>query len=208
MSFITSYCHISNDTCFVNGKLVLNRNDEQGSDWLKQLYKKLAIDYPKFYKMDALSKLAFIGSELIKNENKGIKSYTDNDIALIFSNRNSSADTDVKFHNSYTNEALPSPALFVYTLPNILIGEIAIRNQWYGENLFFIVPEFNADFFQQYVEILIQKNSKAFLCGWVDVLENNIEAFLFFIEESDSTSLKLPLTSKILSNLFPINRDK
>ena len=167
--------------------------------------------------MDALSKVAFIGSELIKKNHKTLfremtslsfgegqkgEVYNDNDIALIFSNRNSSADTDVKFNNSYTKEALPSPALFVYTLPNILIGEIAIRNQWYGENLFFIAPEFNAAFFQQYIEILLNKNSKACLCGWVEVLENNIDAFLFFIEESDNGEMNLPFTSKILANLY------
>ena len=30
----------------------------------------------------------------------------------------------------------PSPALFVYTLPNIVTGEIAIRNKYYGETSF------------------------------------------------------------------------
>lgn len=222
MSFITSYCHISNDACTVNGKIFLSGNNEDNVDWIKQLYKKLELDYPKFYKMDTLSKIAFIGSELIKNQNQifnlskisqetaplssgegqGGEVYGDDEIALIFSNRNSSADTDIKFKASYTKELLPSPALFVYTLPNILIGEIAIRNQWYGENLFFIAPEFNADFFQSYAEIVLSKNSKACLCGWMDVLENSIDGFLFTVEKTATSNLNLPFTSKILSNLY------
>ena len=76
MSFITSYCHISNDACSVNGKTFLLNNNEPDTDWLKQLYKKLEIDYPKFYKMNALSKVAFIGSELIKKNHKAISQKT------------------------------------------------------------------------------------------------------------------------------------
>ena len=202
MSFITSYCSISVDSCSVNGKLFLSDKNNTEKDLLKSLFKNLQIDYPKFYKMDALCKAAFVGTELMRKQLTSINNYRDDDIALIFSNKNSSADTDIKFHNSYTSEALPSPALFVYTLPNILMGEIAIRNQWYGENLFFIAPDFNADFFENYIRIMLNKNSKACLCGWVDVLENNVDAFLFFVEQSDSSKLNLPLTSKILANLY------
>ncbi len=208
MSFITSYCSVSADSCSVNGKLLLSDRNTTDKDLLKTLFKNLQIDYPKFYKMDALCKAAFVGTELLRKQLTGINNYRDDDIALIFSNKNSSADTDIKFHNSYTSGALPSPALFVYTLPNILMGEIAIRNQWYGENLFFIAPDFNAVFFENYIQIMLNKNSKACLCGWVEVIENNVEAFLFFVEQSDSSSMNLPLTSKILANLFPNNREK
>ena len=201
MSFVTAYCHITNDKCSVNGKTILLRNNIDETEWNKQLYKSLQVDYPKFYKMDALAKLALIASELIKKQ-IDINQYNDDDIALLFSNKHSSADTDLKFSNSYTNETLPSPALFVYTLPNILIGEIAIRNKWYGENLFFISPEFDATFFQNYCEMLLSKNSNACLCGYVNALENSMEAFLFFVEKTDSTPLNLPLTSKILTNLY------
>src|SRR3712207_7060242 len=34
----------------------------------------------------------------------------------------------------------PSPSVFVYTLPNIVTGEIAIRNHYHGETHFFVIP--------------------------------------------------------------------
>ena len=66
----------------------------------------------------------------------------------------------------------------------------------------FISPEFDATFFQNYCEMLLSKNSNACLCGYVNALENSMEAFLFFVEKTDSTPLNLPLTSKILTNLY------
>ena len=35
----------------------------------------------------------------------------------------------------------PSPALFVYTLPNIVTGEIAIRNNYWGETAFYVLDK-------------------------------------------------------------------
>ena len=35
-------------------------NEDDGAKFLKGIYKDLKIDYPKFYKMDRLCKLAFI----------------------------------------------------------------------------------------------------------------------------------------------------
>ena len=40
----------------------------------------------------------------------------------------------------------PSPAVFVYTLPNICIGEISIKYKLYSENSFFIFDSLNAEY--------------------------------------------------------------
>ena len=201
MNFIAAYCRITDAFCEVTGKFL--KNDQPADiDILKQLYKELQIDYPKFYKMDTLSKSAFIGTELLKEHLPYIENYKDDEIALIFSNSGSSADTDKKFYHSYSKEGAPSPALLVYTLPNILIGEIAIRNKWFGENLFTVSSKFNGDFFENYCNLILSKNSNACMCGYIEALEDKIDAFLFFVEKSDKTELNLPLTSKILANLY------
>ena len=44
---------------------------------------------------------------------------------LVLSNANASLDVDLKYAKTMQTGA--SPALFVYTLPNIVIGEISIR---------------------------------------------------------------------------------
>jgi len=59
--------------------------------------------------------------------------------------------------------------VFVYTLPNIVTGEIAIRNHYYGETSFYILPERSE---QQMEGILcascLDPANKSFLTGWLD----------------------------------------
>src|SRR6476469_9939473 len=121
-------------------------------DFSKQAMKHFGIDYPKFYKMDNLSKLAFLGSELLLQ-----KESPQSDIALIFANKSSSLDTDVKHNNSIADKKnyFPSPAVFVYTLPNICLGEISIRHQLKSENSFFTVAAENQQFMHDYAKVLI-----------------------------------------------------
>ena len=183
MSFITSYCHLTNESCLVNGQQIAGRDNESTDSWLKQLYKNQEIVYPKFYKMDTLSQTGFILTELLKRTNpRLIDAYQDDEIALLFANRFSSVDSDVRFQRSY-QETSPSPALFVYTLPNIVLGELAIYNKWYGENMFAVLPKFAADFYVSYAEILLSTGSEAVLCGWLDIANEQIHAFLFFVEK-------------------------
>ena len=198
MTGFGTYCHINNHTVKVNGKTVFNKQENAEDDWARQIYKYLKIDYPKFYKMDALSKFTILGTEALKANHPEINNYGDDEIALIFSNCNSSADADIQFQNSYVVDKAPSPSLFVYTLPNILIGEVAIRNKWYGENLFFIRKEFDAAFFKSYCDILLAGNTKACLCGWVESLNNETDVFLFFVEQTKT----LPLSVETLNNLY------
>ena len=84
------------------------------------------------------------------------KVYKPEDIGVVLANANSSLDTDIKYFE--TVKDIASPALFVYTLPNIVIGEICIRHNFKGENAFFIFEEFDAGFIQQYVSNLINNN--------------------------------------------------
>jgi hypothetical protein len=64
---------------------------------------------------------------------------------------------------------IASPALFVYTLPNIVMGEIAIRNQFKGENTFFVSAQNDISFVEKYIEML-------FANGVADlVMAGNIE---------------------------------
>lgn len=187
MSFITAYCHINENSCSVNGEIVLQKNEESADSWFKQIYRELALEYPKFYKMDMLSQAGFLSSELIKRANPDlISSYKDDEIALLFANSESSADTDIRFKESYQDKKTPSPSLFVYTLPNIVLGEIAIRNKWFGENMFAVLPKFTPDFFVQYTTILLNTGSRAVLAGWLGILEGRVEVFMFLTESENN----------------------
>lgn len=205
MNYITSYCHISFNKYSINSKNAHSFSSDTIDDFTKELYKELDLDYSKFYKMDTLSKTAFLGTELLKKECPEINNYKDNEIAMLFANNNSSAITDAKFQDTYKNGGIPSPSLFVYTLPNILIGEIAIRNKWYGENMFTVAEKFDAEYFSNYCNILLNKNSEASICGWLDVDNNKIEAFFFFVTKRDLKQLNLQFGLKQLSEIFESN---
>ena len=141
---INTHSYLSHVGAAVNGKecYTFQEND----NWTKELYGHLKLDYPKFHKMDGLSKMALLAVELIADALPN-QEIADEGLHLIFSNAGSSSDFDAKFINSYTELNIPSPSLFVYTLPNIVTGELAIKYKWYGESCFFIQEKFKASFF-------------------------------------------------------------
>lgn len=153
------------------------------TDFAKEAYKNFGINYPKFFKMDNLSKLAFLASEMMLNEQ--LVAQSENNIALVFANQSSSLDTDVKYQNSIEDKEnyFPSPAVFVYTLPNICVGEISIKHQLKSENAFFVFEENNEVFLTQYAQSLLQsKKATKVLCGWVEFFEETYLAKLFLVE--------------------------
>ncbi|QQX77871.1 MULTISPECIES: 3-oxoacyl-ACP synthase [Aequorivita] len=181
---IKKYCHIKKQTISVNGRILFEDGHQDFSVFIKNAYKILKTTYPKFFKMDNLSKLAFLAADvLLKNENLNEE---ENNIALIFSNRASSLDTDRKHQAAIENsdEYFPSPAVFVYTLPNICLGEISIKHRLYSENSFFIFDRFNAEYLQLYANSLLRSGkAEKVLCGWVDLDENSYDAFLYLVEK-------------------------
>ena len=186
MSFsITCQLTINTQGLFLNGeKDTIVPGFDDIREGLTTAYKSLDIDYPKFHKMDNLSKLAFLGVEILKEKVDLIK-YGENDIALVFQNSYSSLDTDVKHQEKIDEEdKQPSPAIFVYTLPNILMGEIAIRNKWFGENLFLLTESFDLEQWQRSVETLLALNkAKAVIGGWVEVFDKHCDLQLYFAEK-------------------------
>ncbi|MBO9611518.1 MAG: hypothetical protein J7619_02425 [Dyadobacter sp.] len=187
MKVITAYCNLRADECLVNGEVVSRRDAGSDDSWFKQIYKQQELAYPKFYKMDVLSQAGYLASELIKRATPGIsETYADDEIALVFANASSSAETDRRFIQSYEGGGSPSPSLFVYTLPNIVLGEIAILNKWYGENMFAVLPKFVPGFYLDYGGILFASGSRALLGGWLEVTAGGTDVLLFMVEEQES----------------------
>lgn len=180
---IRAHTYISPKGAFKNGKL-LSEECTLTEQFLKQLYLHFHFDYPKFHKMDGLSKSVFIASELMHNELNEIQN-ADSDLQLIFANAQSSLLTDNKFVHSYLEQGNPSPSLFVYTLPNITTGELAIRNKWFGENVFFIRQGFDAAFFAQQVGFSFSRGNTHVLLAWVEINgTDEDECFMCLIEKN------------------------
>ncbi len=185
-NYIKSYIHIKKNTVYLNGKLFYSDQSIDFKSFIKEFYNFSKTKYPKFFKMDSLSKLAFIAGDIIlKNEKLSIEK--ENNIALVFSNRASSLDTDRKYQESiqFKESYYPSPSVFVYTLPNICIGEISIKHKLYSENSFFIFDKFNASHLEVYSSCLLADNkADKVLCGWVEFDgENSYEAFLYLVSK-------------------------
>jgi len=190
-TYIQSYITIQNNEIVLNGTSVFKIEPTDFADFSKQAYRNFDMQYPKFFKMDTLSKLAFLGSELLLSPI--ISTEKENNIALVLANKSSSLDTDVKYQESISDKEnyFPSPAVFVYTLPNICLGEISIRHQLKSENSFFIFEAFNPEFMSNYSNILLNSNkAETVLCGWVEFFNDNYKAFLCTISKEENEKYK------------------
>ena len=173
----------------------------KGTEWLIEAYKHFAIDYPKFFRMDNLSKAGWLAAEILL---KGIELalYKPEDIGIVLANKSSSLDTDIKYFD--TTKAIPSPALFVYTLPNIVLGEISIRHRLKGENALFVSDRFEPGFIAGYVESLFAGGSvQCCICGWLDFFENDIDVDLYLVEKRNDGK-PVRFTEENINNIYQL----
>ena len=141
-----------------------------GKALLTELYRTHMGNYPKFFKMDGLSKLGFLASELLKKCEQDEQPTENEQRAVILFNHSSSIDTDRHYLASIQPENyFPSPSLFVYTLPNIVTGEIAIRHQLHGETSFYSLTSRNDQLITQIQQAaLSDETTNSMLTGWID----------------------------------------
>jgi len=186
-NYITASCVINNNIVYKNGQPLFEESGLELPEFLLAVYRHFELQYPKFHKMDNLSKLGWLANEVLLQDNFDKEKYKPEDVGIVLSNANASLDTDIKYYE--TTKTIASPAQFVYTLPNIVIGEISIRHCFKGENAFFISEEFDAGFIEQYVSNLINNNIlQCCICGWVDVFDSRYNATLFLIEKDKSAN--------------------
>ena len=163
----THSVRITQDEIVVDG----NRLDvkSHGKEMLTEVYKTKIGNYPKFYKMDMLSRLAFVASELLIGCDEENDDHS-NDRAVVLFNHSSSIIADRQYVKSIEiDDFFPSPAAFVYTLPNITTGEIALRNGYHGETSFYILVERNEKLMQRVIKsTFIDRDIKSVIGGWID----------------------------------------
>lgn len=182
MLYINSWCRIRQHTVVANDQILFEDPDPDASAFLVQLYRYLDLVYPKFYKMDRLSQLGFLAAEILLDGHFDKTEYPADAVGIVLANAHSSLDTDIRYQESVLNRAA-SPALFVYTLPNIVMGEICIRHQFKGENAFFIFEQYDIPFLNDYINRLLEEgDARAVIGGWVDIFQNRIDALLYLVE--------------------------
>ena len=204
--YITGSTIIHKNQVIKNGSLLFSKKDVNSPDFYLATYQFLGEKYPKFYKMDSLSKLGWLATEVLLKDNETISKFKPEEVGVFLCNANSSLEADLKYIDS--TKTIASPSLFVYTLPNIVIGEICIRHQFKGENGFFIFENFNAEFIVNYVTSLFNHHIlNACICGWIEAMGEDYKAVFFWIEKSDqavhlSQHVSLLFTTENLNNIY------
>ena len=178
--------HITPQGVWLDGKVFAIDKEGKQSSLLTALYKQIIGNYPKYYKMDGLCRLGFIASELLLKAERAEGSFTEDTNktrAIVFFNRSSSIASDKKYLASIVEKDnyFPSPSVFVYTLPNIVTGEIAIRNGYHGETSFYILPHKNELLMQDIIETtFMDEQTTSVLTGWLDYEDSeHFEADLY-----------------------------
>ena len=177
------YCTIAAGQVFHNGKKIYDNTSVDPSSFLSDIYHSLGISYPKFYKMDNLAKTGYLAAEILLGGTDIDTTELKRDIGIAVINSNSSIDADTKFNKSIADFA--SPSIFVYTLPNVVVGEICIRFKITGEDVVFIAPSFDTTFMYEYLRSGFEKNVfEKCVFGWIDY-NKKPEAFLAIIDNID-----------------------
>ena len=187
-NIISKYCIIKPHEVIVDGKSELtDKEKSEFGTFMKSIYKQYDVKYPKYFKMDNLCKVAFIASEIVLKGNEHIRELDTTKVGVILQNSHSSIDTDTKYNDTIKDKSnyFPSPAVFVYTLPNVMIGEICIRNKFQGENTCFIAKQFDPEFVTGYVNKLLNSGKiDACITGWADYIDGEYNAMMFLVEKN------------------------
>ena len=148
--------------------------NDTGEKMLVELYRRYVGDYPKFFKMDTLARLGFIAAEIVLKQ-QGQTCNSQQPTAIILANRSASIKNDTDYLATIPDgNYYPSPALFVYTLPNIVTGEIAIRHHIQGETSFYVLD--NPEQLEPIVQstLATRHSPSVLLAGWCECSEANM----------------------------------
>lgn len=189
MISLSNHIYFSENKLFSNFEMRYNfENSLTFAMAFKAIYKDLGMKYPKYFKMDSLSKLGFLSTEVLLQNRLLVEDYKPERVGIVVGNSASTYIMDSKHQASLDDKEsyFPSPANFVYTLPNIMTGEICIRHKFKGENAVFISDGFDDSFIFKYVNtLLIDNKLDACLLGYVNIDHNNYEAFLALVEKKE-----------------------
>ena len=179
--FRSLYSRISKHSIAVNDEVSPAPVPPFAESFLIDIYRKMQLSYPKFFKMDDLCKLAILSIELLMQKAGLTQEELEQETALVVFNSSSSVNVDKAFQESMSD--LPSPSLFVYTLPNVMLGEICIKYKIYGENFLYISEKFDQEQILNIIQTINQEQKKKYyIAGYVDCNGGDVEATFMLVE--------------------------
>ena len=140
-----------------------------GKAMLKEVYKSHVGDCTKFVKMDALSRLAVLGTNLMLQQERCDEQAKRYDIILFNGSSSIVGDCNHLAMIRNRDNFYPSPSIFLHTMPNIATGEIAIQHAFRGETSLYILEKKSEDIMNDIATISLQaSDNDALITGWVD----------------------------------------
>ena len=200
---ITDYCRIFPYRALQTRNMLFKcaQKPAGANQVLSDIYDWFKMDYRKFFKMDTLSKTGFIVAELLLANFD--KEQPKEDMGIILFNHSSSLEADEAYQQtiSCNDNYYPSPAVFVYTLPNIVTGEIAIRHKIHGETAFYITPRFQPASIEEIGrEAFSSSNLKHLLTGWIEVSNDEIDVCIMLCEADGKR--KMAFNAKNIETIY------
>ena len=138
----------------------------------------------KFYKMDDLCKLGYLASAWLLD---GIE-YGEEECGIVMSGKYGCLDTDIRHQQIIDSEgdSSASPAVFVYTLPNVVAAEISIRHHIKGENIWFWSEDETMSDIKKYASILAaSRDLKYCIAAHIDFINGDYFAIFELLENTD-----------------------
>lgn len=138
----------------------------------------------KFYKMDDLCKLGYLASAWLLD---GIE-YGEEECGIVMSGKYGCLDTDIRHQQIIDSEgdSSASPAVFVYTLPNVVAAEISIRHHIKGENIWFWSEDKTMSDIKKYAYILAaSRDLKYCIAAHIDFINGDYFAIFELLENTD-----------------------
>ncbi len=177
----TREVRIENSRVYVDNKLIFHSEEPDFGTFIREVYKKQGVNNMKFYKMDDLCKLGYIAAEYLLEG----KTFAPQEIGMLLANAGSSLHTDIKHQQLIDRDGdeAASPTVFVYTLPNVVSGEICIRHKIQGENSFFITKAYQPERLKEYARMVMGKGKLKYgIIGWCDLLNDTYKAEFKLLE--------------------------
>lgn len=180
----TREVRIENGCVFIDNELIFHSEEHEKPDFgtfIREVYKKQDGNNMKFYKMDDLCKLGYVAAGYLLEG----KTFAPQEMGLLLANAGSSLHTDIRHQQliDRNGDVAASPAVFVYTLPNVVSGEICIRHKIQGESTFFITKAYQPEKLEQYARIVMGKGKLKYgMTGWCELLNDTYKAEFKLIE--------------------------
>lgn len=144
---------------------------------LNNAWSALGIELPRFPRMDRSSKLVAIAGSAFFIEGGALAGHSKDTIGIVIMGKSGSMDTDAKYQAQLDAENHASPGMFVYTLPNIAMGEFSIQHGLDGSGLCLLSDAPDLAQMKEACTILLNDHGmEAVVCGWSNIFADQATA--------------------------------